>query len=93
MKKMVHCELADNFQVLKSLGTAFELDVEGVGCCCHFVLELLLYKVKALLPFKVGYNRFSSLKIISLLTQILLVLRFGKLAVSPESICNKTLTF
>jgi hypothetical protein len=46
---MVHCEFADDFQVLKSLGTLFELDVEGVGCCCHFVLELLLYKVEALL--------------------------------------------
>ena len=83
MKKMVHCELGDDFEVLKSLGTTFELDVEGVGCCCHFVLELLLYKVEALLPFKGGYNRFSSLKIISLLTQILSAFRFGKLAVSP----------
>ena len=46
---MVHCELGDDFEVLKSLGTTFELDVEGVGCCCHFVLELLLYKVEALL--------------------------------------------
>ena len=46
MKKMVHC---DDFEVLKSLGTTFELDVEGVGCCCHFVLELLLYKVFCLL--------------------------------------------
>ena len=54
MKKMVHCESADDFQVLKSLGAAFELDVEGVGVCCHFVLKLLLYKVEALLPFKIS---------------------------------------
>ena len=71
MKKMVHC---DDFEVLKSLGTTFELDVEGVGCCCHFVLELLLYKVFCLLK----EARFSNLKIISLLVAVHKLCRFGR---------------